>query len=144
MDIQKFINYINEYNVFGFTNGIVLKKCEPGYAEAELVPAPTSNSNIGFPHIHGGILFTMADSVAGTAAMAHGNVCVTLNSSISYVKSATRGLPLKAVARKIHQGKRTGVYDVEITEEGVSIARGTFTMYMLDGRIEDILKEIEK
>lgn len=140
MDYQKFMDYINEQNAFGYSNGIVLKKCGPGFAEAELVPAGTSNSNIGFPHVHGGLLFTMADSAAGAAAMTSGNVCVTLNSSISYIKSATRGLPLKAAARKIHQGRRTGVYDVEITENGVPVARGTVTMFMLEQRVEELMK----
>ena len=82
----------------------------------------------------------MADSVAGTAAMTSGHICVTLNSSISYIKSATRGLPLKAVAKKIHQGRSTGVYDVEITEDGLPIARGTVTMFMLEQRVEDTMK----
>ena len=140
MDYQKFINYINKKNAFGYSNGIVLKKCGPGFAEAELLPSGISNSNIGFPHIHGGLLFTMADSVAGTAAMTSGHICVTLNSSISYIKSATRGLPLKAVAKKIHQGRSTGVYDVEITEDGLPIARGTVTLFMLEQRVEDTMK----
>lgn len=140
MDYQKFIRYVNEQNAFGYSNGIVVKKCGPGFAEAELLPIGDSNSNIGFPHIHGGLLFTLADTVAGTAAMTSGNICVTLNSSISYIKSATRGLPIKAVASKIHQGRSTGVYDVEITEEDVSVARGTVTMFMLDQRVEDLMK----
>ena len=140
MDYQKFIQYINEQNAFGSSSGIVLKQCRPGFAEAELLPSETSNSNIGFPHVHGGLLFTMADSVAGAAAMTTGNVCVTLNSSISYLKSATRGLPVKAVARQLHQGRSTGVYDVEITEGDVTIARGTVTMFMLNQKVEDLMK----
>ncbi len=90
------------------------------------------------PHgnIHGGIIFTLMDTCAGTAASTLGYKVVTLNSSINFIKGLSNG-HLYAKPEIIHHGRTTIVVNVDATdEEDNLIATGTFTMFVLE-KIED-------
>lgn len=82
----------------------------------------------GFGVIHGGVLFAAADSAFAFACNSHGILTLALNADISFTRSARSGDPLIVEARAIHQGGRTGVYQVEITGatgELIALFKGT-------------------
>ncbi len=110
-NVEKIRAYLNENDQFCRHNGITLTHIEPGYAEAELVVTEAVLNGRGV--VQGGAIFTLADFTFAGAANAAGAECVSLNCSISFIRP---GLPpkLRAVARELHRGRRTGVYQVEV------------------------------
>ena len=60
--------------------------------------------------VHGGALFSLADTVAGAASFATGRDSVTLTGTINYIKPGTGG-KLIGIAQEISRGRTTGVYE---------------------------------
>ena len=82
----------------------------------------------GFEKIHGGILFSAADSAFAFACNSHGIITVALDVSITFTLPATVGDVLTVEAKEIHLGNKTGLYDIRTTNaEGklVSFFKGT-------------------
>ena len=82
----------------------------------------------GFKTVHGGILFSAADSAFGFACNSHGRISVALDVSITFTKSATVGEVLSVEAKEVHLGNKVGVYDVDIRNEQadvVAVFKGT-------------------
>lgn len=71
----------------------------------------------GFKSIHGGVLFSAADSAFAFACNSHGILTVALNVSISFTRSAKPGELLTVEAIELHSGNRTGIYDVKTTNQ---------------------------
>ena len=128
MDYQKFIRYFNEHDEYSKNSGCRLTRIGDGFAEAEIDFSPGRTNFMGT--LHGGALFTIADIVAGTALLSHGSLCVTLNSSINYIRPVSAG-KLRAVARETHCGTKIGVCDVTIfNEKNHVVCTCTSTMYL--------------
>jgi acyl-CoA thioesterase len=73
---------------------------------------------------HGGYLFTLADSAFAYACNSRNLVTVAAGARIDFLQPAKLNDRLLARASVVHQGKRTGIYDVVVTnEEGVCIAQ---------------------
>ena len=66
---------------------------------------------------HGGFIFTLADSAFAFACNSFNRVTVAQGASIDFLRPATRGDRLRAEAKVVNQGSRTGVYDVEVRRE---------------------------
>ena len=82
--------------------------------------------------VQGGAIFTLADTAFGMAANNQGKLTVSINNSISYLKS-TRGDTLTATARMISSSKRICTCEVEVKDNlGELIARMTGTGYIKD------------
>ena len=82
----------------------------------------------GFDTVHGGILFSAADSAFAFACNSHGILTVALDVSISFTRPARSGDLMTVEAREIHLGNKIGIYDVRTTnEEGqlVALFKGT-------------------
>ena len=81
---------------------------------------------------HGGLIFTLADSVMGMLARTTGKNVVTINSQIDYLKPG-KGTKLYAIAEPIKIGKTIAVYKANIyndKEELISTVSGTY--YFID------------
>lgn len=63
---------------------------------------------------HGGFIFTLADSAFAFACNTYDRVSVAQGASIDFVRPAMLGEELRAEAREVSRGARTGVYDVEV------------------------------
>lgn len=118
---------VNEPGLFNTASGItILSARSDGTAEGVLAVGET-NLN---PHgtVHGGCLYTLADTVAGTAvAAACGKPCVTANSSMEFLRPAT-GSRVFCSVRPKKLGRVLCVMAVELTgESGKAVATGTFT-----------------
>ncbi|MBE6972957.1 MAG: PaaI family thioesterase [Ruminococcaceae bacterium] len=119
---------INRSGQFAYENGITVTDARPGYAEGVLEVRPTSSN----PHgtVHGGCLYTLADTVAGTAACAHGASCVTVSGTMEFLRPAT-GPTIRCVATPKKQGRTLSVMQVVLTDDaGKNVATGTFTFFM--------------
>jgi acyl-CoA thioesterase len=80
--------------------------------------------------VHGGVLYSMADTTAGIAAIsATGSLCVTLNSSISFLAPVGEiGTKLTGRAKALRWGRRTAVCEVYLYDRNETLCvRGTFT-----------------
>ena len=98
-----------------------------GEAEGELIIRPETRNPMGV--VHGGALFTLADTVAGTAAFTTGRNCVTLDSSMQFL-SAARGDKVRCVAKPKKAGRTIMVYEISITDsEERLVATGIFTFF---------------
>ena len=84
--------------------------------------------------VHGGIIFAMADNAAAAATFTKGRLCVTLNSTINFIRPAT-GNTIAAESKTIFTGRTTGVYEVSvIDEDGTVCAKASFTMFFVENR----------
>jgi acyl-CoA thioesterase len=127
MDYDKYMVHFNQNNNFMRENGMKLISLKEGYAVMEMELNHTSLNIQGT--LHGGAIYTLADSAAGAAAKSYGFVSITLNGSINYIKTTATG-KVKAIASQIHQGRTTGVYKVEVIDENKNLlACCTFTMF---------------
>lgn len=82
----------------------------------------------GFENIHGGILFSAADSAFAFACNSHGRIAVALDVSITFTNPAREGDKLTVEAKEIYFGNKIGVYDIRTTDKDeklVSLFKGT-------------------
>lgn len=82
----------------------------------------------GFDSVHGGILFSAADSAFAFACNSHGRITVALDVSIAFTRPAKTGDKLEVEAKEVYLGNKTGVYDIRTTnQEGklVALFKGT-------------------
>lgn len=105
--------------------GMTIEVIEPGCAEACFEVRP--NMVNGYGVCHGGYIFTLADSAFAFACNTYNLITVAASASIEFVRPARLGDKLLATARERNRGGRTGIYDIEVTnqdDEVVAIFRG--------------------
>ena len=91
----------------------------------------------GFKSIHGGVLFSAADSAFAFACNSHGVLTVALDVSISFTRAASPGEILIVEARELYLGNKTGTYDVRTTNQsGELVAWFKGTAYRTSKKIE--------
>lgn len=84
----------------------------------------------GFAIAHGGITYSLADSALAFASNSHGKKAVSVETSISHLKTVYENDLLTATAREKSLTNKIGVYEVEITnQEGVLVALFKGTVY---------------
>lgn len=71
----------------------------------------------GFDSVHGGVLFAASDSAFAFACNSHGTITVALDVSITFTRPAKAGEQLTVEAREIHKGNKTGLYNIQTTNE---------------------------
>ena len=121
------LDKVNSGPYFGPRSGAVVTAAGNGQAEGELTIRTETKNPMGV--VHGGALFTLADTVAGTAAFTTGRNCVTLDSSMQFL-SAARGDKVRCVAKPKKAGRTIMVYEISITDsEERLVATGIFTFF---------------
>lgn len=113
------------------SNDMHVVELKDGYAKVEMVIDEQILNVHGY--VHGGALYSLADTAAGAASFTSGRDSVTLSGTINYIKPG-RGGKLIGIGQKISVGRTTGVYEVFIfNDKDVLLSRATFTMFFLDG-----------
>lgn len=82
----------------------------------------------GFEIIHGGITFSLADSALAFACNSHGRQAVSIETSISHIRTVKPGEVLIATAEEKSCTNRIGIYDVRVEKESgelVALFKGT-------------------
>lgn len=113
-----------------FSNHLNMKtiKMEEGYAEGELKIKPEHYNAQGI--LHGGLLFTMADSIGGSAARTTGKEVVTVNSTMEFLSPGENVETLYAYAKALSMGNRIMRFRVELYDQRKKLlAEGNFTYY---------------
>ncbi len=110
--------------------GIAITEVGPGAATATMtVRADMLN---GFAICHGGFVATLADTAFAFACNAYNELTVASGFSIDIVAPSREGDVLTARAHEVSRAGRTGVYDVEVSNqrgERIAIFRGrSYTM----------------
>ncbi len=101
--------------------GIELLQVGPGLAELRMTVRPDMVNGHG--SCHGGVIFTLADVAFAYACNSENQRAVAAGADISYLAPARTGDLLTALGRVRSQGRRNGIYDVEVSDQdGRSIA----------------------
>ena len=112
--------------------GIELMEAKDGHAKMKIDINEKHRNPIG--SVHGGCLFSLADTVAGVALSTTGVGCTTLSAYTTYIKAAMmdKSRVLYGEATPIRIGRKIAVYQVDITDDqGQEISRMTFEYFIM-------------
>jgi len=110
-DMKQFFS--NE-DLFARHCGIELLDMGPGWSKARMKIEPYHFNAANT--VHGGAIFTLADFAFAVASNSHGTLSMGINTSVSFVKAATRGT-LHAEAREQALNPRLASYSVQISDD---------------------------
>lgn len=82
----------------------------------------------GFEILHGGLSYSLSDSALAFAANSYGYKCVSIETSISHLKTVSKEDTIFAHAIELHRGRSIGVYEVTVVNqarEKVALFKGT-------------------
>lgn len=105
--------------------GMQVRDIAPGRATVTMTVRPDMLN--GFDICHGGLVTTLADSAFAFACNSYNELTVASGFSVDLVAPAREGDVLTAVAEEVSLAGRTGVYDVNVTNqrgERVAVFRG--------------------
>ena len=126
---QSLINTLNS-SLFLENAHMKIAKLERGISEITMDVRNEMLNIHGF--VHGGILFSLADTAAGAASFTTGRQSVTLNGDIRFLRPALQGI-ITAKAKEIALTHSTGTYQADIYDEkGRLLATSTFSMFFLN------------
>ena len=108
--------------------GIQVLEVREGYCKLQMTIRQEMIN--GFDIVHGGIAFALADTAFAFASNNRNNISVALDASISYTKAVMPGDILTAESKELHNGRRTGQYQVIVSnQQNVEIAFFNGTCY---------------
>ncbi|MCE5285958.1 MAG: PaaI family thioesterase [Pelosinus sp.] len=114
MELNKCKEFFEQQDHYAKHSGIEIVKFEPGYAKVQM-PIKDFHLN-GVKIVHGGAIFTLADYAFGIASNSRGQIAVSINASISYIKAVSSGT-LLAEAKEVSLEARLSNYIINITNE---------------------------
>ena len=115
-------------------SGIKLISCENGHAEGVIEVKPHHLNPGGA--LHGGLLFTLMDTIGGFATHSVGVLPTTLTSNINYLRPAVNTKTVTAVADVLKRGKTVTVVRIDlIDDKGVLVASGATNYFDLNDRV---------
>ena len=95
--------------------GIAIVNVESGAATATM--AVTETMLNGHKTCHGGMIFTLADSAFAFGCNSQNIAAVAAGCTIDFLRPAFKGDQLTAVATQSYQGHRSGIYQVQVTNQ---------------------------
>lgn len=118
-------------NPFGDMLGMTVMDAGAGYGLCVMPVTEDMKNPIG--SVHGGVLFSLADSAGGAAARSLGVKATTANCSFSYLRPALSVRELRAEAEVVKKGKNLIVVEVKVFDEkGTLLDIGTFTYMKIE------------
>jgi acyl-CoA thioesterase len=116
--------------------GMAIEQISPGRSELSMTVREDMVN--GHSICHGGFIFTLADSAFAFACNSENFNTVAAGVRIEFLAPASLGDRLTAVAGQVHQGKRTGVYDVVVSnQEGRKLAVFRGNSHRIGGALVD-------
>ncbi|PCH70559.1 MAG: phenylacetic acid degradation protein PaaD [Rhodobacteraceae bacterium] len=80
--------------------------------------------------VHGGAIFSLADSAFGLASNSHGILSAGIDAHMTYQAAALKGEVLTATASEVSRSRKIAVYRIEVTNQAGEIVAGfTGTVY---------------
>jgi acyl-CoA thioesterase len=123
---EKVVAHIMHHDPFSQWLGLETIKISEGYCKIKMAIRPEMKNGIGI--VHGGIIFSLADSCFAFACNNRNVLSVALDTSINFIKSVHVGDKLVAEATEIHNGKSTGLYQITVhnqKQQMVALFKGT-------------------
>ncbi|WP_083363326.1 hydroxyphenylacetyl-CoA thioesterase PaaI [Microterricola viridarii] len=99
--------------------GLRLTVDEPGHAVISMVVRDDMLN--GFDVLHGGLIFTLADTAFAVACNEDDEVTLAAGAEISFLRPVRIGAELTATATRRTRTGRSGIYDVQVVDEGGSV-----------------------
>lgn len=105
-----------------------------------LIEMPIKQEMInGLKTVHGGITFSLADSALAFSSNNTNDASVALNCIINFTKAVRLGDTLTAESVLISDTRKTGVYDISITNQHkVLVATFRGTVYKIEKKVTDL------
>jgi acyl-CoA thioesterase len=126
MNPTEIIDAMMQKDLFSQWLGIERLEERTGFCKLQMtVRAEMCN---GFEIAHGGITYSLADSALAFASNSNGKHALSIETSISHIRSVKSGDTLIAIADEKHRSSRIGIYEVRVenTEgELVGLFKGT-------------------
>ncbi len=97
------------------TLGMKLEEVAPGHAQISMTITETMANGQG--NCHGGYIFTLADSAFAFACNTYNQITVAQHCAITFLSPGRTGDRLTARASEVSRRKRTGLYDIQITNQ---------------------------
>ncbi len=95
--------------------GMQVDAMAEGRAELSMTVRPEMVN--GHDICHGGLIFALADTAFAYACNSQNQVAVAASCGIDFIRPAHAGDRLVASAVQLHQGGRTGLYDVSVLNQ---------------------------
>lgn len=112
---NKVVSQMMEQDRFSQWLGIEVLEIKEGYSKIKMTIREEMVN--GFGIIHGGIAFSLADSAFAFACNNRNILSVALDTSINFIKPIHIGDVITADAKELHNGKSTGLYQIEIRNQ---------------------------
>ena len=134
------LNYLPEElkksDIFGDYIGLEFTQWQEGYSQCVL----HADKHLLNPNgkMHGGALYTMADSSMGAtvfSVLSKNETCATIEIKIAYFKAVASGL-LTCDTKILNMGNRIVTLESEITNDGALIAKAIGTFFIFTQRQE--------
>lgn len=118
--------------------GMRLLEVRPGFARLAMRVRPDMVN--GHKVCHGGLIFSLADSAFAFCCNSHNDATVAASAAIDFLAPAHEGDELMAVAVEVWRSRRSGLYDVTVTNQrGERVALLHGRSHRLDARVlEDL------
>jgi acyl-CoA thioesterase len=123
---EKVVSHMMHHDAFSKWLGIEILEIKEGACKIKM--AIREEMVNGFHVLHGGIVFSLADSALAFACNNRNNLSLALECNISFLKKVNVGDELTAETKEIHNGKSTGVYSITIVNQNnqqVALFKGT-------------------
>ena len=108
--------------------GLQILECEDGYCRAMLPIKDEFLNPLG--GLHGGFMYTIADTVGGVAAtrIGSGENVTTISGTMQFYRAALNLTELYAEAKVVKDGKRVAFVDTEVTsKDGTVYSKASFS-----------------
>ncbi|HEX4958779.1 MAG TPA: hydroxyphenylacetyl-CoA thioesterase PaaI [Lacibacter sp.] len=109
------VDHMMKHDRFSQWLGIDVLEIKEGFSKIKMTIREEMVN--GFGIVHGGITFSLADSAFAFACNNRNQLSVALDTSINFIKPVHVGDVLTAIASEVHNGKSTGLYQIEIRNQ---------------------------
>ena len=129
--------YMLNQDAFSQWMGIKLVEIREKYC---LIEMPVKQEMInGLKTVHGGVTFSLADSALAFSSNNTNEASVALNCMINFTKAVKLGDTLIAESVLISDTRKTGVYDISITNQHqVLVATFRGTVYKIERKVTEL------
>ncbi len=145
MDYEKLKEFRNTSPGFIRQIGLLITHIEDGAAEGRLVLTKDHSNPIG--SIHGGLLFTVSDTVGGVTASSKGRMVTTVNASISYLRAGKVGDELIVKGKVVKSGKLLCVVQIDVyNQNNVQLTTSVITYHFLSKEmdVDELIKNLQE
>jgi acyl-CoA thioesterase len=116
-----------------FSQWLGVEILETGLGYCKLRATVKTEMLNGFKIAHGGISYSLSDSALAFSCNSHGKKTVSIETSISHIKTINVGDALTVEAKEVSRGNKIGVYEVTIhNQDNVLVSHFKGTVYVTD------------